>query len=57
MDLCLDVLAGTSPAPLGVFQPWSCTPAPLWLPHVSPFCPCGELDTLARQPLPCNKQL
>ena len=35
MDLCPDVSDGTSPAPLRVFQPWSCTLAPLVFPRIS----------------------
>lgn len=42
MDLCLDVLARTSPAPLGVFQPWSCTPAPLFFPTCLTFAHAGS---------------
>lgn len=40
MDLCLDMLARTSPAPLGAFRPWSCTPASLFFPHI--FLPPTE---------------
>lgn len=35
MDLCLDVLSGTAPAPLGVSQPWSRMSAPSFFPHIS----------------------